>query len=106
MGNGNASYNIWPKGDWWRSNQLIGECDDLKIVVHVLAAAAILRKTCRAWKALSIMADATDIVPQFIGKEKIGAKIHGLSKALKSPASARAPPLSPAAGYAIAGRIA
>ena len=88
-GQRDASYNIWPKGDRWRSNQLICECDDLKIVVEVRLAAAILGKTCCAWKALSIVADAADVAPKFIGKENIGAKVHGLSKALESPTSAR-----------------
>ena len=63
--------------------------DDLEIVVEVRLAAAILGKTCRAWKALSIVADAADIVPKFIGKENIGAKVHGLSKALELPTRAR-----------------
>ena len=41
----------------------------MKIVVEVRAATAILRKTCRTWKALSIMADAADIAPKFIARK-------------------------------------
>jgi hypothetical protein len=61
----------------------------LKIVVEVLAAPAILRETCHAWKALAIMADATDVAPTFVGKENIGAKVDGLSRPLEPPPSAR-----------------
>ena len=39
-----SSDYVRPKGDWRRGNQLFRECDDLKIVVEVLATAAILRE--------------------------------------------------------------
>jgi hypothetical protein len=61
----------------------------LKIVVEVLATAATLRETSHAWIALAIMADAPDVVPMFVGKENVGAKVHGLSKALEPPPSMR-----------------
>ena len=69
----NSSDHVRPKGDWRRCNQLFRECDDFKIVVEVLATAAILRETCHARKALAIMADATDVAPIFVGRRKMSA---------------------------------
>ena len=60
----------------------------MKIVVKVFAVAAILRVTCGAWKAFTIMADATDIAPAIISKENIGTKVHALSETLKLATSA------------------
>ncbi len=50
--------------------------------------ATIMRVTCDAWKASTVMADATDIAPVIISEENIGAKVHALSKPLKLAASA------------------
>jgi len=61
----------------------------LKIVVEVLATAAILRDTCHAWKALAIMADATDVASIFVGKKNVGTKVDGLSNPLEPPPGAR-----------------
>jgi len=55
----------------------------------VLAAATILRETCHAWKALTIMADATDVALTFVRKKNIGTKVDGLSEPLEPPPSAR-----------------
>ena len=83
-----ATYNVWPKDDWRCSNEFICECDNLKIVVEVFATATILRVTCDAWKAFTVMADAADIAPAIISKENIGAKVHALSETLKLATSA------------------
>jgi hypothetical protein len=61
----------------------------MKVVVKVLAATAMLCETCRAWKALAIMADAPEVAPTLVSKENVGAKVHGLSKTLKLPTSTR-----------------
>ena len=61
----------------------------MKIVVEMLAAAAILRETRHAWKALAIMTDATDVAHHRWSKKNVGAKVDGLSKPLKSPTSTR-----------------
>jgi hypothetical protein len=84
-----SSDHVRPKGDWRLGNQLFRECDDLKIVVEVLATAAILREACRAWKALAIMADPTDVAPIFVGKKNVGTKVDGLSNPLEPPPGAR-----------------
>src|SRR6266436_3046422 len=84
-----SSDYVRPKGDWRCGNQLFRECDDLKIVVEVLATAAILRETCHAWKALAIMADATNVAPIFISKKNVGTKVDGLSNPLEPPPGAR-----------------
>ena len=61
----------------------------MKIVVEVLVTAAILRETCHAWRALAIMADATDVVTTFVCKENVGAKVDSLSKTLEPSPGAR-----------------
>ena len=61
----------------------------MKIVVEVRATTTILRETCHAWKALAIVANATDVASAFIGKKNIGTKVDGLSKALEPPPMAR-----------------
>jgi hypothetical protein len=39
--------------------------------------------------ALAIVADATDVVPTFVGKEYVGTKVDGLSTTLEPPPRAR-----------------
>ncbi len=81
--------NIWPKVNWRRSNQLLGERDDLKVVIEVLVAPAMLGETCHARIALAIMADATEVASSRIGEEDVGTKVDGLSRPLEPSASAR-----------------
>ena len=61
----------------------------MKIVVEVRATTTILRETCHAWKALAIMADATDVAPVFVGKKNVGTKVDGLSNPLEPPPDPR-----------------
>jgi hypothetical protein len=61
----------------------------MKVVVKVLAAAAMLCETGRAWKALAIMANAPEVAPTLVSEENVGAKVHGLSKPLEPPTSTR-----------------
>jgi hypothetical protein len=61
----------------------------MKVVVKVLTAAAMLCETCRAWKALPIMANAPEVTPTLVSKEDVGAKVHGLSETLEPPTSTR-----------------
>jgi hypothetical protein len=61
----------------------------LKIVIEMLATAAILREAYRAWKALAIMADPTDVAPIFVGKKNVGTKVDGLSNPLEPPPDPR-----------------
>ena len=61
----------------------------MKVVVELLATAAMLSEACQAWIALAIMADATDVATALVGKKNVGAKVDGLSKTLKLPTSAR-----------------
>jgi hypothetical protein len=86
--NRDASDNIWPKDHWRGGQQLFRERNDMKIVVEVLTATTMLSAACRAWMTLTIMADATEILPAFIREKNIGAKIDRLSQSLESPASA------------------
>ena len=55
----------------------------------MLAAPAMLGKTCYAWMALAIVADATEVTSSHIGEEDVGAEIDGLSRPLEAPANAR-----------------
>lgn len=87
-GHSDPSHNVWPKCDWRHRNQLARESDDLKVVVEVLAITAVSRMTCHAWVAFAIMADATNVAPDFIGKENIGAKVECLSNTLEPSCSA------------------
>jgi hypothetical protein len=57
----------------------------MKVVVEVLAAAAVSRQTCDTWMALAIMTDATDVMPALVSKENVGAKVDGLSTTLEPP---------------------
>jgi hypothetical protein len=84
-----SSDHARPKGNWRRGNQRFRERNDMKIVVEVLATAAILRETCLAWKALAIMADATDVAPIFVGKKNVGTKVDGLGSPVEPPPGAR-----------------
>ena len=97
--NRDASDNVWPKYHWRGGQQLFRERNDMKIVVEVLAATTMLSAACRAWMTLTIMADATEILPAFIREKNIGAKIDRLSQSLESPASASQPSQIHAAIY-------
>jgi hypothetical protein len=61
----------------------------MKVVIEVLAAPAMLGKTCHAWMALAIMADATEVASSHIGEEDVGAEVDSLSRSLEAPTSAR-----------------
>jgi hypothetical protein len=61
----------------------------MKVVIEVLAAAAMLGETCHAWMALAIMADATEVASGHIGEEDVGTEVDGLSRPLEAAASAR-----------------
>jgi hypothetical protein len=67
---------------------LPGACD-MKVVIEMFAAPAILGETCHAWMALAIMADATEVASGHIGEEDVGAEVDGLSSSLEAPTSAR-----------------
>ena len=60
----------------------------MKVVIEVLAAPTMLGKTCHAWMALTIMADASEVAPSRISQEDVGAEVDGLSRPLEAPASA------------------
>jgi hypothetical protein len=61
----------------------------MKVVVEVLATTAMLSEACHTWMALTITADATEILPALVGEKDIGAEVDRLSKSLEPPASAR-----------------
>ena len=61
----------------------------MKVVIEVLAAAAMLGETCHAWMALAIMADATEVASGHIGEEDVGTEVDGLGRPFEPPASAR-----------------
>jgi hypothetical protein len=42
----------------------------MKVVVEVLAAAAMLSEACHVWMAVTIMADATEVAPTLVGEEE------------------------------------
>jgi hypothetical protein len=52
----------------------------MKVVIEVLAAPTMLGKTCYAWIALAIMADATEVASSHTGEEDVGAEVEGLSR--------------------------
>src|SRR6516165_5480803 len=60
----------------------------MKVVIEVLAAPTMLGKTCHAWMALTIMADATEVASSHIGEEDVGPEVDSLSRPLEAPASA------------------
>ncbi len=50
---------------------------------------AMLGEACGAWVTLAIMADATEVMSGHISEENVCAKVDGLSRPHKAPASAR-----------------
>jgi hypothetical protein len=65
--NHNAPHNLWPKADWRCGKQFIRERDDIKVVVEVVAATAMLSEAGPPRSALSIIADAAEVAPNLVG---------------------------------------
>ena len=76
--------------NWQSSKQFFRQRDNMKVIVEVGAASAMLGEACHARMALAILADASEVTPSRISKEDVGAKVDGLSKPLRRrPARAR-----------------
>ena len=60
----------------------------MEVVVEVLAVTAMLRAACHTWMALTIVADATEILSTFVREKDISTEIDRLSKSLEPPAGA------------------
>ena len=59
----------------------------MQVVVEMLSATAVLREATRAWMALAVVADATDVVAVLVGQKDVGAEIDRLSEAFEPSSS-------------------
>ena len=63
------------KLNWQSSKQFFRQRDNMKVIVEVGAASAMLGEACHARMALAILANASEVTPSRIGEEDVGAKL-------------------------------
>src|SRR5262249_25906790 len=80
-----ATDKVWPKVNWRSSKQFFRQRDNMKVIVEVGAASAMLGEACHARMTLAILANASEVTPSRISEEDVGAKVDGLSKPLEAP---------------------